>query len=59
MTTTSKSPGGDKGRRRRPSGLSAARLLAVQALYQMVLTKVSATQVVAEFLDHRLGQNPN
>lgn len=57
MNTAPKSPADDRKGRRRPSGLSAARLLAVQALYQMALSKGAATQVVAEFLDHRLEED--
>ncbi len=34
---------------------SAARLYAVQALFQMEAAAQSATSVVAEFLDHRFG----
>ncbi len=34
---------------------SAARLLAVQAVYQMQKNKQSAKEVVKEYLDHRLG----
>ena len=34
---------------------SAARLAAVQALYQMSLTGVSADAVIAEFVEHRFG----
>ncbi|MDG2404779.1 MAG: transcription antitermination factor NusB, partial [Paracoccaceae bacterium] len=34
---------------------SAARLYAVQALFQMEAAAQSATAVVAEFLDHRFG----
>ena len=34
---------------------SAARLYAVQALFQMEAASQSATSVVAEFLDHRFG----
>lgn len=42
---------------RRPSGLSAARLLAVQALYQMSLTAEPAGRVVDEFLEHRVSED--
>lgn len=41
---------------RRPSGLSAARLLAVQALYQRSLNKQSAAEVLHEFLQHRVEE---
>ena len=34
---------------------SAARLLAVQAVYQMALTETAAEKVLAEFVDHRIG----
>ncbi|HEY9536956.1 MAG TPA: transcription antitermination factor NusB [Kiloniellaceae bacterium] len=47
-------PGG--GRPRRPSGLSAARLLAVQALYQRAVSDQSASEVVSEFLQHRVDE---
>lgn len=46
-----------EGRRRRPSGLSAARLLAVQALYQMALGEQSAAEVLREFQDHRINED--
>ena len=45
------------GRRKRPSGLSAARLLAVQALYQMALNDQSAAEVLREFLQHRVDED--
>ena len=49
---------GEKGTRlRRPSSLSAARLLAVQALYQTMLTASPAEHVIKEFLDHRLDED--
>ena len=35
---------------------SAARLAAVQALYQMSLTGVSADAVIGEFVEHRFGR---
>jgi N utilization substance protein B len=35
---------------------SAARLAAVQALYQMSLTSVSADAVIGEFVEHRFGR---
>ena len=38
------------------SGRSAARLAAVQALYQIELTGISPSKAVAEFVDHRLGK---
>jgi N utilization substance protein B len=40
----------------RASSRSAARLAAVQALYQMDMTGIDLTQVIAEFETHRLGQ---
>jgi len=40
----------------RSSSRSAARLAAVQALYQMDMTGIDLTDVVAEFEAHRLGQ---
>lgn len=56
MTSSSKSSGGKAGNRR-PSGLSAARLLAVQALYQMTVNQEPAAQVIAEFLKHRVDED--
>jgi len=44
------------GKPRRPSGLSAARLLAVQALYQRALSQQSSEEVVREFLQHRVEE---
>ena len=38
------------------SARSAARLAAVQALYQMELTGADADDVAAEFVDHRFGR---
>lgn len=40
----------------RASSRSAARLAAVQALYQMDMTGIDLNEVVAEFETHRLGQ---
>ena len=40
----------------RTSSRSAARLAAVQALYQMDMTGIDLNEVVAEFEAHRLGQ---
>jgi N utilization substance protein B len=40
----------------RAASRSAARLAAVQALYQMDMTGIDLTKVVAEFEAHRLGQ---
>lgn len=45
------------GKRKRPSGQSAARLLAVQALYQMTLGDQNAKDVVGEFIQHRLNED--
>jgi len=41
---------------RSPSARSAARLAAVQALYQMDMTAIDMHEVIAEFEAHRLGQ---
>jgi len=43
---------------RRPAGLrrSAARLAAVQALYQIEVTDTLVPTVIAEFVKHRIGQ---
>jgi N utilization substance protein B len=40
----------------RAASRSAARLAAVQALYQMDMTGIDLNQVIAEFETHRLGQ---
>jgi len=40
----------------RAASRSAARLAAVQALYQMDMTGIDLNQVIAEFQTHRLGQ---
>ncbi|MGD8692133.1 MAG: N utilization substance protein B, partial [Methyloceanibacter sp.] len=40
----------------RASSRSAARLAAVQALYQMDMTGIDLNEVVSEFQMHRLGQ---
>lgn len=45
-------PSGNQKRKMR----SAARLYAVQALFQMEQSDASATTVIAEFLDHRMGE---
>lgn len=37
-----------------PAGRSTARLLAVQALYQMAMTGVTADRAMTEFIQHRL-----
>lgn len=49
-------PKAEGGRPKRPSGLSAARLLAVQALYQRALSSQSAAEVLREFLQHRVEE---
>ncbi|MGH6748549.1 MAG: transcription antitermination factor NusB [Methyloceanibacter sp.] len=41
---------------KRSSSRSAARLAAVQALYQMDMTGIDLNEVIAEFLEHRLGK---
>ena len=41
----------------RATARSAARLAAVQALYQMDMTAIDLTRVIAEFQSHRLGQD--
>jgi N utilization substance protein B len=40
------------------SGRSAARLAAVQALYQMELTGIGSEEAVDEFVEHRFGSEP-
>ncbi|MEQ8356818.1 MAG: transcription antitermination factor NusB [Kiloniellaceae bacterium] len=57
MTDTPTPKPASGGKRKRPSGLSAARLLAVQALYQMAVREQSAADVLREFLDHRVGES--
>ena len=52
MSDTPKS----KASGRRPSGLSAARLLAVQALYQRSVAGQSAAAVLREFQQHRIDE---
>jgi transcription antitermination protein NusB len=49
-------PTGRSGPARNASARSAARLAAVQALYQMDMTAIDLSEVVAEFEAHRLGQ---
>jgi len=41
---------------RNPQARTAARLAAVQALYQMDMTAIDLNRVIAEFETHRLGQ---
>lgn len=57
-TPKQKSPGAKSpgGRSKRPSGLSAARLLAVQALYQRSVAGQSAAEVLREFQQHRVEE---
>jgi transcription antitermination protein NusB len=57
VTETPKSKPASGGRPKRPSGQSAARLLAVQALYQQALSDQDAKAVVGEFLQHRIGED--
>ena len=55
--STSGAPQSAKTRRvktRSPTARSAARLAAVQALYQMDMTAIDLTQVIDEFEAHRL-----
>ncbi len=47
---------GRLARPRRADSLSAARLAAVQALYQMDVAGTDAADVVAEFCDHRMAE---
>ena len=51
MSETAAKLSGNQKRKMR----SAARLYAVQALFQMEASGQSTTQVVREFLDHRFG----
>jgi N utilization substance protein B len=46
---------GKSASRSRSAPLSAARLAAIQALYQMEMTGTDAADVVAEFRDHRMA----
>lgn len=55
MSDTPKPKAGGS-RPKRPSGLSAARLLAVQALYQRALSRQPAADVLREFLQHRVEE---
>lgn len=45
-----------RSRANRAAPRSAARLAAVQALYQMDVAETDAADVVAEFCDHRMGE---
>jgi N utilization substance protein B len=47
---------GGKAKPRNARSRSAARLAAVQALYQMDMTAIDLTRVIAEFEAHRFGQ---
>jgi N utilization substance protein B len=49
-------PKSAQGRSKRPSGLSAARLLAVQALYQRSVAGQTAAEVLREFQQHRVEE---
>jgi N utilization substance protein B len=58
-TGRSQSDGGHPGAPRAPDGLSrrgAARLAAIQALYQLELTGATPNAVIEEFVRHRLGE---
>ncbi len=57
MTKTPDPKPASGGRRKRPSGQSAARLLAVQALYQMAVGNQPAKNVLGEFIQHRLDED--
>jgi len=50
------SSGDKKPSQRSAQARTAARLAAVQALYQMDMTAIDLTRVIAEFEAHRLGQ---
>lgn len=50
--TASRGPASGQGSKR-----SAARLAAVQALYQSEITNASGAEIVAEFVAHRLGRD--
>ncbi len=54
MTTQARSTSGQAGAVR-STPLSAARLAAVQALYQMDMAGTDVTDVIAEFCNHRMG----
>jgi N utilization substance protein B len=54
MTTASAGKGSDTA-----SARLAARLAAVQAIYQMELTGVDAETVTDEFISHRFGSDPD
>lgn len=52
-----KSDNAKNGENKKKGGArSSARLAAVQALYQMEISKVPAKIIVSEFIDHRLGE---
>jgi transcription antitermination protein NusB len=55
-SASSRSASGRHTAGRNPSARSAARLAAVQALYQMDMTAIDLSRVIAEFETHRLGQ---
>lgn len=52
--------GAESDRRQRPNrrGRRAARLAAVQALYQMELTEDDCESVAAQFIEHRFAREP-
>ena len=54
----SASPSGEEPARRKREKRSAARLAALQALYQLEITGISATDVIDEFIAHRFGKDP-
>jgi len=56
VTETPKSKPSSGGKPKRPSGQSAARLLAVQALYQIAVGEQGAKAVLGEFLQHRVDE---
>ncbi len=47
------------GRSRKHKGRHAARLAAVQALYQWDQAPITADELIAEFIEHRLNQGPD
>lgn len=53
---SAKTPSSRSGKR--PDSRSAARLAAVQALYQIEMNQGEAEDVIEEFLEHRTGQEP-
>ena len=53
-----KASSGEDGTPRGREKRSAARLAALQALYQLEITGISATDVIDEFIAHRFGPDP-